>query len=175
VTSNQFLNGRGQLVIFPPADPTATPTALDPVAGMTTGLMSLFAANVLQSGSTLFSEVTNAPGVASNDPSTLDHGLPSSLAFQIDPGGVSGGLFGTPDFTTTPATVTNATTGQPISLIGGSGGAVAYNQGAGIVEITYQPDNRLRAGARQSGTVVVRIQGLNPLTGVLNPLYKGIN
>ena len=69
VTSNQFLNGRGQLLLFPPSDPTATPTTLDPVAGQVTGLMSLFAANILQSGSVLFAEMTNVPGVASNDPS----------------------------------------------------------------------------------------------------------
>ncbi len=115
------------------------------------------------------------PGVASNDPSALDHGLPSHLAFQIDPGGVSGGVYSTPQFTTTPPTISNPTTGQAISLIGGSGGAVAYNQGAGIIDIKYTPTNRLRSGASQSGTVVVRIQGLINLTGVLNPLYKGIN
>jgi hypothetical protein len=175
VTSNQFLNGRGQVLIFPPSDPTATPTTEDPVAGKVTGLMSLFAANILQSGTVLFAQVSNAPGVASNDPAALDHGLPSHLEFRIDPGGVSGGLYGTPQFTTTPATITSAATGQAISLTGGSGGAVAYNQGAGIVDIQYKPDNRLRAVARQSGTVTVRIQGLNNLTGVLNPLYKGIN
>ena len=33
VTSNQFLNGRGQILFVPPSDPTATPTTLDPVAG----------------------------------------------------------------------------------------------------------------------------------------------
>jgi hypothetical protein len=88
VTSNSFLSGRAQLLIFPPADPTATPTTLDPIAGQVTGLMSAFSANVLQSGSVLFSEVSNVPGVASNDPSALDHGLPSQLQFLIDPGGV---------------------------------------------------------------------------------------
>jgi hypothetical protein len=175
VTSNQFLNGRAQVLLFPPADPTAKPTVEDPVAGQVAGLMSLFSANILQSGSVLFAEVTNVPGIASNDPVALDHGLPSHLAFQIDPGGVSGGLYGTPQYTTTPPTIVNPTTGQALPLTGGSGGAVAFNQGAGIIDIKYRPDNRLRAGASQSGTVVVRIQGLNNLTGVLNPIYKGIN
>ena len=32
-TSNSFLNGRAELILFPPADPTATPTTLDPIAG----------------------------------------------------------------------------------------------------------------------------------------------
>jgi hypothetical protein len=175
VTSNQFLVGRGQVLLFPPADPNAKPTTLDPVAGQVTGLISLFAANILQSGSVLFAEARNVPGVASNDPSALDHGLPSHLAFQIDPGGVSGGSYSTPQFTTTPPTLTDPATGQALVLTGGSGGAVAFNQGAGMIDIKYKPDNRLRAGASQSGTVVVRMQGLINLTGVLNPLYKGIN
>jgi hypothetical protein len=175
VTSNQFLNGRAQIVLFPPADPTATPTTNDPLAGQVAGLMSLFAANVLQSGTVLFAETTNLPGVASNDPIALNHGLPSHLEFLIDPAGVSGGIYGTPAFTSTPATITNAETGEALLAVAGSGGAVANNQGAGILDITYIPDNRLRAGAIQSGKVIVRIQGLNNITGVLNPLFTGIN
>jgi hypothetical protein len=175
VTSNQFLVGRGQVLLFPPADPNATPTTEDPVAGQVAGLISFFSANVLQSGTVLFAEATNVPGVASNDPSALDHGLPSHLAFQIDDGGVAGGTYSTPAYTTTPTTVTDPATGQALALIGGSGGAVAYNQGAGIIDIKYIPNNRLRAGASQSGTVVVKMQGLINVTGVLNPIYKGIN
>jgi hypothetical protein len=175
VTSNQFLTGRGQVLLFPPADPTATPTTEDPVAGQTVGLISLFAANILQSGSVLFAQASNVPGVASNDPTALDHGLPSHLEFQIDPGGVSGGTYSTPQYTTTPATITDPSTGAELFLTAGSGGAVAFNQGAGIIDIKYEPNNRLRAGASQSGTVLVRMQGLINLTGVLNPLYKGIN
>ena len=86
MTSNQFLNGRAQILLFPPADPTAKPTTDDPVAGQVAGLFSVFAANVLQSGSVLFAEITNLPGVASNDPSALDHGLPSHLEFTDRPG-----------------------------------------------------------------------------------------
>ncbi len=175
VSSNQSLLGRGQLLLFPPANPAATPTSEDPVAGQVVGLVSLFAANALQSGTVLFAEASNLPGVASNDPSALDHGLPSKLAFQIDPGGVSGGTYSTPMYATTPPTITDPATGQALSLTGGSGGAVAFNQGAGMIDIQYIPDNRLRAGASQSGTVVVRMQGLINVTGVLNPLYKGIN
>jgi len=175
VTSNQFLNGRAQIVLFPPADPTAKPTTNDPVAGQVTGLFSAFPANVLQSSDSLFAEVTNLPGVASNDPSALDHGLPSRVQFLIDPNGVSGGIYATPAFSTTPATITNATTGQAIPTAGGSGGAVAFNQGAGMIEIKYRPTNHLRAGASQSGTVIVRVQGLINTTGTLNALYKGIN
>ncbi len=175
VSSNQFLTGRGQVLLFPPADPTATPTTEDPVAGQVVAQISLFAANVLQSGTVLFAQATNVPGVASNDPGALDHGLPSHLAFQIDPGGVSGGTYSTPAYTTTPPTITDPTTRQALPLEGGSGGAVAFNQGAGIIDIKYEPDNHLRARASQSGTVVVKMQGLINVTGVLNPLYKGIN
>jgi hypothetical protein len=175
VTSNQFRNGRAQILLFPPADPTAAPTTLDPLAGRVSGLVSVFTTNILQSGSSLFAEAANLPGVASNDPAALDHGLPSRLAFRIDPVGVSGGAYSTPSFTTTPATVSDPATRQELPPLGGSGGAVAFNQGAGVLDIQYLPDHRLHAGASQSGKVIVRLQGLNNLTGVLNPLYKGIN
>jgi hypothetical protein len=174
-TSNASLNGRAQLILFPPANPTATPTTLDPIAGQVTGLLSAFSANILQSGSVLFAEVTNAPGIASNDPSALNHGLPSHLEFLIDPNGVSGGLFSTPSYATTPATVTDPLTGQPLAPIAGNGGAVAFNQGAGAVDISYIPEKGRHAGAIQSGKVIVRVQGLINTTGVLNPIYKGIN
>ena len=57
-----------QLLLLPPADPTASPTTNDPMAGQVAGLLSFFPANVLQSGSSLFAEITNLPGVASSDP-----------------------------------------------------------------------------------------------------------
>src|SRR5262249_40678901 len=139
------------------------------------GLVSVFTTNILQSGSSLFAEATNLPGVASNAPAALDLGLPSRLAFRIDPVGVSGGTYSTPSFTTTPATVSDPATHQELPPQGGSGGAVAFNQGTGVIDIQYLPDHRFRAGAIQSGKVIVRLQGLNNLTGVLNPLYKGIN
>src|SRR5262249_35917600 len=173
--SNQFSKGRAQILILPPADPTVQPTTLDPMAGQVAGLVSLFSSNILQSGSVLFAEAMNLPGVASNDPAALDHGLPSHLAFRIDPAGVSGGLYSVPQYATTPATIVDPATGQTLTLQGGAGGAVAFNQGAGVLDIKYFPDNRLRAGAIQSGKVIVRLQGLNNLTGVLNPLYKAIN
>jgi hypothetical protein len=174
-TSNQFLNGRAQIILFPPADPTATPTTEDPAAGRVAGLFSAFASNVLESGTNLFAQITNLPGVASDDPNALDHGLPSRLQFLIDPGGVSGGLYSTPAFATTPATITDPSTGEPLAAAGGSGGAVAYNQGVGLLDIKYIPTNHLRAGASQSGTAIVRMQGLINTTGTLNPLYAGIN
>jgi hypothetical protein len=166
-TSNWFLHGRAQIILFPPADPAAQPTTDDPVAGKVTGLAAMYASNVLQSGSVLFAEVTNVPGVASNDPTALDHGLPSHLEFMIDSGGVSGGIFTTPAYTTTPATT--------VPLTGGSGGAVAYNRGAGFLDLKYFPAEQPKGGARQSGKVIVTLEGIANLTGVTNPLFKGIN
>jgi hypothetical protein len=173
--SNATLNGRAQLILFPPADPTATPTSLDPIAGQVTGLLSVFSANILQSGSVLFGDVTNVPGVASNDPTALDHGLPSHLEFSLDPNGVTGGVFATPAYTTTPATVIDPATGKPVESIGGNGGAVANTTGAGLVDIKYSPTAGPHGAVLQSGTVTVRVQGLLNTTGVLNPIYKGIN
>ena len=169
VTSNQSLNARAQVLLLPPADPSASPTTDDPMAGQVAGLFSLFPANALQSGSSLFSEITNRPGVASSDPSMLDHGMPAHVQFTIDSGGVNGGVYATPAYTVTTAE------GQSSQIVGGSGGAVAFNQGGGVIDIKYMPTNHLRDGASQSGTVIVRVQGLINTTGVTNPLYKGIN
>jgi hypothetical protein len=168
VTSNQSLNARAQVLLLPPADPTASPTTNDPMAGQDAGLLSLFPANALQSGSSLFAEITNLPGVASDDPAMLDHGLPAHLQFILDFGGVNGGLYSTPFYTVTTAA------GSSSLITGGSGGAVAFNQGGGVINIKYIPTNHLRDGASQSGTVVVRVQGLINTTGVTNALFKGI-
>src|SRR5262249_23751868 len=135
--SNQFLLGRGQIMLFPPADPTAKPTTNDPVAGQVTGLVFLMDASILQSGNLIIAEASNLPGVASNDKRALDHGLPSRLAFMIDPGGVTGGTYATPAYYTVPFTVTDPATGMAVPLAGGSGGAVAFKQGAGFLDIKY--------------------------------------
>ncbi len=138
------------------------------MAGQVAGLLSLFPANALQSGTSLFAEITNLPGVASNDPTMLDHGLPSHLQFTLDTGGVTGGVYSVPAYTVTTGA------GESNQVVGGNGGAVSF-QGAGQIDIQYIPTDHLRAGARQSGTVIVRVQGLINTTGVTNALYKGIN
>jgi hypothetical protein len=168
VTSNQSLNARAQLLLLPPADPAASPTTNDPMAGQVAGLLSMFPANALQSGTSLFAEAMNLPGVASNDPAMLDHGMPAHLQFILDTGGVTGGVYSVPIYTVTTAA------GQSSQIVGGSGGAVS-TQGAGEIDIKYMPTNHPRDDARRSGTVMVRVQGLINTTGVTNPLYKGIN
>jgi hypothetical protein len=176
VASNLFRSGRGQVLLFPPADPSAQPSTTDPVAGQTVGLVTLFASNVLQSGSSIYFNAINLPGVPSNDPAALDHGLPSRLRLILDPAGVTSGLGANPVSVTTPPVMTDPTTGAAVPLLGSSGGAVAYTEGLGILEIKYNPDNRLKAGATESGSVEVRIQGvIKPSGGTTNPLYKGIN
>ena len=50
VTSNQSLNARAQVLLLPPADPSATPTTDDPQAGQVAGLLSFFSANALAVG-----------------------------------------------------------------------------------------------------------------------------
>ena len=169
VTSNQSLNARAQVLLLPPADPSASPTTNDPMAGQVAGLLSLFPANALQSGSSMFAEITNLPGVASSDPSMLDHGLPAHVQFTVDPGGVNGGLYATPAYTVTTAA------GQSGLVNNSTGGAVAFTTGGGEIDIKYIPTNHHGAGATQSGTVIVRVQGLLNTTGVTNPLYAGIN
>lgn len=174
--SNLFLNGRAQVLLFPPADPKAAPTTNDPKAGQIAGLVTLFPANVLQSSSSFFLDATNVPGLASNDPRALNHGLPSQLKIILDPTAPDGGLGLNPVAATTPPVQTNAITGKAVPLIGSSAGAVAGTQGLGILDIKYLPDNRLRAGALQSGVVLVRMQGvIKPAGAVANPLYVGIN
>ncbi len=173
VASNWFLQGRAQLLLFPPADPSATPTTLDPVAGQIAGISSIIPGNYLQTSDQILFDVNNLPGVPSNAPQALQHGLPSRLGFTLDTTGA--GAFTNPAYATTPAVQTNPSTGQPIAVQGGAGGAVAYTQGMGLIEVFYKPDGRLRAGASQSGTVVVRIQGLVHESGTLNALFQGIN
>jgi hypothetical protein len=171
--SNQFLHGRSQIVLFPPDDPTAQPTTNDPVAGQVTGLVSIFPQNSLQSSANIFMEVTNVPGLASNDPRTLDHGLPSHLAVTYDP--VSGGPYAGPQFTSTPAVQTNAATGSPFVLLGASGGAVATQSGTGLLDIKYIPAKGSKPGTSSSGKAIVTVQALIHTTGVTNALAKQIN
>jgi hypothetical protein len=167
--SNQFLHGRSQIILFTPADPTTN----DPVAGQVIGLATTFPQNFLQSSSNLFMDVTNVPGVASNDPKALDHGLPSHLALTADP--VSGGVYAGPQFTSTPAVQTNAATGQPFPLIPGTSGYVNFLDGTGVLDIKYMPDKHPRSGTLGSGVAIVTMQGLINTTGATSAIAKQIN
>jgi hypothetical protein len=174
-TSNQFFLARAQVLLFPPADPNATPTTNDPVAGMVAGLVTFYPSNTLQTGNALFLDATHEPGVASNDPKALDHGLPSHLALAFD--ALSGGIYAAPEFITTPAQVTDAATGAPIvPLPGASAGAVStFATGTGVLDIKYIPDPHPRAGTLGSGVAVVTVQALMNNTGASYSQAKPIN
>jgi hypothetical protein len=172
-TSNQFLHSRTEIILFTPADPTAQPTTNDPVAGQVVGLVSAFPLSMLNSSSYLLMNVTSVPGAASNNPTVLDHGLPSHLAITPDP--VSGGVYAGPQFTSTPPVQTNATTGQPFSLIPGTGGAVNFANGTGFLDIKYVPDHHPRAGTLGSGTAIITIQALINTTGATSAIAPQIN
>lgn len=62
--SNQFLMGKLEMVIFPPANPGATPTPGNPYANQVTGIASLIPQNYLQTGglNILDMNATPAPG-----------------------------------------------------------------------------------------------------------------
>jgi hypothetical protein len=84
-------------------------------------------------------------------------------------------MYSTAAYLTTPPVMTNPSTGQVVTAAGGSGGAVAYSQGLGVLDIKYSPPRHRGPGAVQTGTVVVRIQGVLNLSGVQNALYQPIN
>jgi hypothetical protein len=174
-TSNQFLRARAQVLLFPPADPHATPTTNDPVAGQVAGLVTFYPSNTLSTGNALFLDPTNMPGVASNDPRALDHGMPSHLAVSFD--ALSGGIYAAPEFITTPAQVTDAATGVPIvPLPGASAGAVSvFATGTGVLDIKYIPDPHPRAGTLGSGTAIVTVQALINNSGTAYSQAKPIN
>jgi hypothetical protein len=80
--SNAFLKGKLQIALFPPANPSATPTPGDPYANQTTGVAGLFAQNYLQSGGLLILDLISQPGVTNSK-------LPAHFnwTFDVDSGG----------------------------------------------------------------------------------------
>jgi len=164
--SNQFLKGRAQILILPPANPNAKPDlATNPIAGMVVGLASYITTNFLQNSGNLMFDITNIPGVASNDPSALSHGLPSRLSWTLDLEGA--GVYTQPTYMFDTFTSGLAP--------GGAGGATAWTQGAGFVDLKYFPDRHPKPGTIGSGKVIVKFQGLFNNPGILNAIAKGFN
>jgi hypothetical protein len=77
--SNQFLKGKFQIALFPPADPTATPTPGDPYADQVTGIAALFPQNILQSSSTVVLDLNATPSAG-----TAAQALPTHLSWTYD-------------------------------------------------------------------------------------------
>ena len=144
--SNQFLKGKAQLLLSTPVDPTT---------GQTTGLVTLFSQNYLQSGSSVIIDVgrTDQPGVTA-----IQTGGPTTLS------GV-GGL--------------QLPTQAPWALDTTSAGAYTapaqFVQGGGELSIVYTPDKKPKAGTLGSGKVVFLLQGLLNNSSILNVVDKGIN
>ncbi len=84
--SNQFLKGKLNLELFPPADPSATPTPGNPYANQVTGVAGLFPQDLLQSGSTVILDLAATPGPGS-DPNAL----PTHLTWTYDANASAGG------------------------------------------------------------------------------------
>ena len=79
--SNAFLKGKLDLVLFPPADPGATPTPGNPYANRVTGFVDLFTQNLLQSSGVLALDLNATPGPGSNP-----RELPTHLSWTLDTG-----------------------------------------------------------------------------------------
>src|SRR5262245_34962562 len=77
--SDQFLKGKLNLVLFPPADPGATPTPGNPYANQVTGTVGLFNQNIFQSSGVL---VLDLNGTASPEPGA--RALPTHLTWTYD-------------------------------------------------------------------------------------------
>ena len=79
------------MVLFPPADPSATPTPGNPYANQVTGIAGLFPQNILQSGSTLVLDLNSTPGPGSNPLA-----LPTQLTWTYD-NNASAGAYAAPE------------------------------------------------------------------------------
>jgi hypothetical protein len=88
--SNQFLKGKFNMELFPPADPAATPTPGDPYANQVTGIAGLFPQDLLQSGNTLVLDLSATPRPGS-DPLAL----PTNLTWTYD-NNTSAGAYAAP-------------------------------------------------------------------------------
>ena len=136
--SNQFLKGRSQILLLPPADPSATPNLeSDPIAGMVVGLEAYFPTNYLQTSGDLMFDITNLPGVPSTDPSMYSHGLPSRLAWTLDLAGA--GVYTQPLYTFDPFTTSGTRTRR-----GGRGHGVDRRRGDHRHQVPPRPPSQAR-------------------------------
>lgn len=92
--ANQFLKGKLNLVLYPPADPSATPTPGNPYANQVTGVAGMFPENILQSGSMLVLDL-NAQPTPGSDPSIL----PTQVTWTYDSNASAGAYAAPEEFT----------------------------------------------------------------------------
>jgi hypothetical protein len=146
--SNQFLKGKFQIAIFPPADPAATPTPGNPYANQITGVADLFGQNYLQSGSMAVLDLNGTPAPGS-DP----HALPTRLTWTYD-SNTSAGPYA-----------------SPAGVAPGSG----FTQGAGLLQLHWIPDPHPLPGTSGSGRVVITFQGLINTSQIVSGVSKFIS
>jgi hypothetical protein len=77
--SDQFLKGKLDMTLFPPADPAAAPTPGNPYANQLTGVVGLFNQNLLQSGGVLVLDLSG-PSSGGSGPQAL----PTKLSWTYD-------------------------------------------------------------------------------------------
>lgn len=146
--SNQFLKGKFNIVIFPPADPSATPTPGNLFANQVTGTAVLFGQNYLQSGAQVVLDLHGTP-----EPGSSPGALPTRLYWAYD-ANASGGPYAAPG-----------------GIVPGSG----YTQGAGRLDIQYIPDTHNAPGTLGSGRVIVTFQGLIHTSQIVSGISKFIS
>lgn len=122
--SNQFLKGKLQMELFPPANPTAAPSPGDPFANRVTGLAALTPQNFLQSSATLLLDLDATAGMGSTK-----SGLPTRLSWTYDPS--SAGAY------TVPALFTQGTGTLDIKWIPDAH-PLPHTLGSGTMIVTFQ-------------------------------------
>ena len=143
--SNQFYKGKFNIAIYPPADPSATPTPGNLFANQVTGTAALFGQNYLQSGSMTVLDLHGTPA-----PGSSPDALPNRLSWAYD-ANTSAGPYAAPG-----------------GVVPGSG----FTQGAGVVDLHYFPDTHPLPGTNGSGRVVLTFQGLINYSGIVSPVSK---
>lgn len=146
--SNQFLKGKIQVALFPPANPGATPTPGDPYANQITGVAALLGQNYLQSGSMVVLDLNGTPS-----PGSAPDALPTQLSWTYD----------------------SNTSAGPYAAPGGVAPGSGFNQGAGTVHIHWLPDPHPLPGTRGSGEVILTFQGLINTSQIVSGVSKFIS
>lgn len=146
--SNQFLKGKFDIVLFPPADPTATPNPGDLFANQITGSAMLFGQNYLQSGAQLALDLNGTPA-----PGSPPGALPTRLYWAYD----------------------NNTSGGPYAAPGGVVPGSGFTQGGGVMDLRWIPDPHPATGTSGSGRVIVTFQGLIHASHIVSGVSKFIS
>jgi hypothetical protein len=146
--SDQFLKGKFQIALFPPADPNATPTPGNPYANQVTGVAGVFTQNLLQTGTLLVFDLNAVPA-----PGTSPRALPTHLTWTYD------------------SNSSAANYSAPGGIVAGAG----FTQGTGTLDIKYLPSAHPVPGTLGSGKVIVTFQGLINTSQVVSAISKFIS